>query len=87
MKTLLLGSSMTKEEEGQGASTPLGQPLPCAVASSTPAPRLPHWEAHLYDHLQQLFIIPNCNILANMMFDAIYYFPMMYCVSMSSFEL
>jgi hypothetical protein len=30
---------------------------------------------------------PHCNLLANMMFDAIYYFPMMYCVSMSSFEL
>jgi hypothetical protein len=30
---------------------------------------------------------PHCNLLANMMFDAIYCFPMMYCVSMSSFEL
>ena len=31
-------------------------------------------------------ISPCCNLLANMMHDAIYYFPMMYCVSMYIFE-
>jgi hypothetical protein len=25
---------------------------------------------------------PHCNLLINMMFDAIYYFPMTYCVTM-----
>jgi hypothetical protein len=29
---------------------------------------------------------PHYNLLANMMYDAIYSFPMIYCVPMSSFE-
>jgi hypothetical protein len=29
---------------------------------------------------------PHCNLLANMMYDAIYSFPMNYCVPMSFFE-
>jgi hypothetical protein len=29
---------------------------------------------------------PHCNILANMMYDAIYSFPMIYCVPLSLFE-
>jgi hypothetical protein len=29
---------------------------------------------------------PHCNLLANMMYDIIYAFPMIYCVSLSLFE-
>jgi hypothetical protein len=62
-----------------------GKPLPESPSvDSTPIRRV--HQQHLHQHLQHISIIPYYNLLASMMCDAIYYFPMIYCVFVSLFE-
>jgi hypothetical protein len=96
---LLQISTISEEEEGGRGVRSLGKPPPPRVTAlhegvppSVPCPLLawsplPLGEAPFHHHLQQHPSSPYCNLLANMMLDAIYYYPMIYCISMPMFEL
>jgi hypothetical protein len=88
----------TSKKEDKGVVLPQGRPPPGRPVLSPAAralhrclrrrlllwpPPLPLGEETLHHHLQHLFIMPHCNLLSNTMFDAIYYFPVIYCVAMS----
>jgi hypothetical protein len=70
---------MAKKEEGAMGRHP-------RRGTRALTPPLPLGEALLHYHLQQLLITPYCNLSANMMYDEIYCFSMIYCISMLMFE-
>jgi hypothetical protein len=51
------------------------------VASSIMGTTSPSWGGTSPASCTRPIYHPHCNILINMMFDAIYYFPMIYCVT------
>jgi hypothetical protein len=83
-------STKSTEEEGPRGRRPLE---PAAAALHRRAPPLLRPGCRLFPLVRHISITiysrshhPHCNLLANMMYDAIYSFPMIYCVSMSLFE-
>jgi hypothetical protein len=80
-----------KEEGGQGGGAPLGLAgtgAPCAAADNTRRLlRLGRRISLMGRHTSSSYTTPlhhlHYNLLENTMFNAIYYFPVIYCVVMS----
>jgi hypothetical protein len=81
-----------KEEGGQGGGAPLGSTAvgaPCAAAARRllhPGRRLSLMGRHTSSSSTTPLHHPQCNLLANMMFDVIYYISVIYFVAMSCVE-